>query len=178
MKKSILVFCLTLVIMVLALFGLSQALHSTAQANAQKAHLEKMRTLLPGSREFTVEAYTGEDVNIQKIHKGETGYVIETATDGYAGPIRMLVGVSNQGQVTGLMILDMEETAGLGGKALTDWKFLSQFLNTAGDAKVGETVDAISGATVTSKAIARCVNSAVGFVTGADADSGATSWGG
>ena len=39
-------------------------------------------------------------------------------------------------------------------------------------------VDGISGATVTSKAIARCVNSAVSYVTGADIDSGATSWGG
>ena len=39
-------------------------------------------------------------------------------------------------------------------------------------------VDAMTGATVTSKAVARCVNAAVGYVTGADAESGATSWGG
>ena len=47
-------------------------------------------------------------------------------------------------------------------------------------APAGETVDvdAITGATVTSKAIVRCVNSAVGYVTGADISSGATSWGG
>ena len=47
-----------------------------------------------------------------------------------------------------------------------------------GDAEIGTNVDAISGATVTSKAIARSVNSAVGFVTGADTSSAATSWGG
>jgi len=39
-------------------------------------------------------------------------------------------------------------------------------------------VDAITGATVTSKAIVRSVNSAVSYVTGADVSSGATSWGG
>ena len=39
-------------------------------------------------------------------------------------------------------------------------------------------VDGITGATVTSKAIARSVNSAVGFVTGADVSSSATTWGG
>ena len=39
-------------------------------------------------------------------------------------------------------------------------------------------VDGMTGATVTSKAIIRCVNSAVAYVTGADASSGATSWGG
>ena len=49
---------------------------------------------------------------------------------------------------------------------------------TEGDAEIGNGIDAISGATVTSKAIARSVNSAVGFVTGADTSSGATSWGG
>ena len=72
----------------------------------------------------------------------------------------------------------MEETFGLGAEALSDWKFLSQFLRTEGDATVGENIDAISGATVTSKAITRSVNSAVAFVTGSDVDSGATSWGG
>ena len=39
-------------------------------------------------------------------------------------------------------------------------------------------VDGISGATVSSKAVARCVSSAVGFVTGADVASSATTWGG
>ena len=44
----------------------------------------------------------------------------------------------------------------------------------------GETVsvDGITGATVSSKAVVRCVNSAVAYVTGADAVSSATTWGG
>ena len=45
-------------------------------------------------------------------------------------------------------------------------------------AAVGETVDALTGATVTSKAVVRCINSAVAYVTGADATTAATSWGG
>ena len=137
-----------------------------------------MQTLLPGSTRFTVEPYTGEDANIVSIHKGETGYVIETVTYGYVDNIRMLIGVSNDGKVTGLMVRDMKETFGLGAQALTDTDFLAQFLNTSGEAAVGETVDALTGATVTSKAITRAVNSAVAYVTGADASTGATSWGG
>ena len=104
--------------------------------------------------------------------------MVETVTAGYAGDIRMMVGVSNEGTVTGLVVLDMEETYGLGANALTDHKFLSQMLNTSGEAEVGTNVDAISGATVTSKAVVRSVNSAVAFVTGADVGSAATSWGG
>ena len=137
-----------------------------------------MVTLLPGSTTFVTEAYTGDDANITCVYKGETGYVIGTTTAGYAGPISMLIGVSSDGYVTGLQVRSMEETFGLGGEALTDWEFLAQFLRNEGDAAVGTNIDAITGATVTSKAIARSVNSAVGFVTGTDTDSGATSWGG
>ena len=137
-----------------------------------------MQTILPGSETFTVEPYAGEDANIVSVHKGETGFVIETRTYGYAGDITMLVGVSNEGTVTGLVVRHLTETYGLGRNALTDTDFLAQFLNTSGEAAVGETVDALTGATVTSKAVTRAVNSAVAYVTGADASSGATTWGG
>lgn len=138
---------------------------------------EKMLTLLPGSESFQQEEYTGDDSNVRAVYKAQNGYVVLTATQGYVDQIAVLVGVSNEGKVTGLQVRSSKETAGLGGQALTDWEFLRQFLNTDGSAAVGETVDALAGATVTSKAIARCVNSAVGFVTGADTSSGATSWG-
>ena len=178
MKKTFLMPLLTLVLAAAVLLGLTFGLKSVASANAQKEHLTMMQTLLPGSESFTVEAYTGEDENIRSVHKSENGYVIEVATQGYADEIVMLVGVSNDGKVKGLVVRDSHETYGLGNNALFDWEFLSQYLNTQGDAQVGENVDAITGATVTSKAITRCVNSAVAYVTGTDTDSGATSWGG
>lgn len=162
----------------LILLGLYNGLLQTGQENREKELQAKMETLLPGSTTFVAETYTGEDANISCVYKGETGYVIGTTTAGYAGPISMLIGVSSDGYVTGLQVRSMEETFGLGAEALTDWEFLAQFLRTEGDATVGTDIDAIAGATVTSKAIARSVNSAVGFVTGSDADSGATSWGG
>ena len=169
---------LSLVLAAVLLLGAYNLTLNIRQENRQAELQIKMETLLPGSTTFTKETYTGEDANIVFTYKGETGYVVGTSTAGYAGPIHLLIGVSNDGYVTGLQVRKMEETFGLGGEALTDWEFLAQFLRSEGDATVGENVDAISGATVTSKAIARCVNSAVGFVTGTDVDSGATSWGG
>lgn len=162
----------------LVLLGLYNGLLQVRAENRAQELQAKMEVLLPGSVTFTEETYTGEDTNIVCVYKGETGYVIGTSTAGYAGPISMLIGVSTDGYVTGLQIRKMEETFGLGAEALTDWEFLAQFLRNEGDAEVGTNVDAITGATVTSKAIARSVNSAVGFVTGADVSSGATSWGG
>lgn len=198
MKKGILLPILTIALAALILFGAAFGLNGIAAKNAQEEHLELMRTLLPGSENFTVEPYAGEDANIRSVHKGENGFVIETVTYGYAGDITMYIGVSNEGNVTGLVVRELSETFGLGANALTDHEFLAQFLNSAGAFEVatsgadafsgatgeaapeGETVavDAITGATVTSKAVVRCVNSAVGFVTGADVATEATSWGG
>lgn len=192
MKKAI----FAILAAALILFALSLGFRGMAAQNAQAAHLELLQTLLPGSTEFTVEPYGGEDANIRSVHRGETGFVIETVTYGYAGDITMLIGVSNEGTVTGLVVREAHETYGLGQSALTDHEFLAQFLNGSGeftvgvqsDASTGATgtavsddamaVDAITGATVTSKAIVRSVNSAISYVTGADVSSGATTWGG
>ena len=194
MKKPI----IALILAAALLLGLCVGLDGLAVKNAEAYHLQLMQTVLPGAESFTVEPYAGEDANIRSVHKSDIGFVVETSTYGYAGEITMLVGVSNAGKVTGLVVTDAHETIGLGGNALTDHEFLAQFLNSAGAFEVatvgadafsgatgeaapeGETVavDAITGATVTSKAVVRCVNSAVGFVTGADVATEATSWGG
>ena len=178
MRKTVgmpLVPLLVAAILLLAAYNISLP---AREARIQEELTAKMQTILPGSTEFVVEPYAGEDANIKSVHKGENGFVIETVTRGYADDIRMMVGVSNKGTVTGLVVLDMAETFGLGAEALSDHVFLAQMLNTSGEAEVGENVDAITGATVTSKAVVRSVNSAVAFVTGADTESGATSWGG
>ena len=177
MKNPVVKYILVILVTALILFGMSTGLAGVAEKNAQAVSLAAMQALLPGSTEFTEEVYTGEDANIRAVHKGSTGFVLEVSSYGYAGDITMLVGVSNEGTVTGLVIADMAETPGLGGAALNDAAFLGQFLY-GGTVEMGTDVDALTGATVTSKAIARCVNSAVAFVTGADAESGATSWGG
>lgn len=181
------------------LFGASLGLNGIAAKNAQEEHLQIMQTILPGSESFTLEPYSGEDGNIRSVHKAENGFVIETVTYGYADEITMLIGVSNAGKITGLVVREAHETVGLGNEVLTDHEFLAQFLNKSGSFEVatagadafsgatsestetaGEStgVDAITGATVTSKAVVRCVNSAIAYVTGADVASGATSWGG
>ena len=198
MRKTILMPIVTLLVAAIVLLAAYNISLPARQARIQEELTAKMQTILPGSETFTQEEYTGEDGNIRAVYKGETGYVVNTVTYGYAGNITMLIGVSNEGKVTGLQVRDMQETYGLGAQALTDWEFLAQFLNTTGNVaiatsgvdafasatqKTEETtaeevyVDGLTGATVTSKAIAKSVNSAVGFVTGADVVTEATKWG-
>lgn len=196
--KNILIPVVAILLCAAILFGLNFGLKKTSESNEAMNLLWHSQTVLPGSSEFTEEPYTGEDANIRRVFKAENGYVIETVTYGYAGEISMLVGVTNGGKVTGLVVTDLHETYTLGTEALSNSEFLLQFLHTGGNVAIGTSgadafsgatdtasetedsvyVDGITGATVTSKAIARSVNSAVAFVTGADADSGATSWGG
>ena len=176
--KSIMKPAIAIVAAALLLLGSGMGLSKTAAANAEKELNEMLATVLPGSTSFETEAYEGEDTTIQAVYKGENGFVIQTSAYGYAGDIVMLVGVSNEGTVTGLVVRDMSETYGLGANALTDTEFLSQYLGTSGDAEVGNNIDAITGATVSSKAVTRAVNAAVAYVTGADTTSSATTWGG
>ena len=175
--KSIMKPAIAIVAAALLLLGSGMGLSKTAAANAEKELNEMLATVLPGSTSFETEAYEGEDTTIQAVYKGENGFVIQTSAYGYAGDIVMLVGVSNEGTVTGLVVRDMSETYGLGANALTDTEFLSQYLGTSGDAEVGNNIDAITGATVSSKAVTRAVNAAVAYVTGADTTSSATTWG-
>lgn len=105
--------------------------------------------------------------------KQKLGYVITvTSKEGFGGDITYTVGVSGDGVVTGIAILSISETAGLGMKA-TDSSFLNQYK----DKKVGsyqvtkkgeegeDKIDAISGATITSNAITTGVNAALKAVT-------------
>ena len=197
MKKSLLITVLAIILCGALLLGASSLTAGMYLENSRELHLKDLQTLLPGATEFTVEPYDGEDANIVSVHKADIGYVIETNTYGYAGPITVLVGVNKDGKVTGIVVRDLQETPGLGANALSDFEFLAQFLNKTGSFAIGTAgadafsgatgeeatgeeiyVDGITGATVTSKAVARCVNSAVAYVTGADVGSGATSWGG
>ena len=178
MKKKLLMPVLAVLLCAALLVGANTALAGVRQAKTAEELNQLMLTMLPGSTGFTPEEYSGEDASIRAVYKDPVGYVLHVVTAGYVGDISMLVAVRNDGTVMGLTVRDMSETVGLGAQALTDYRFLCQFLNTSGEAEVGKTVDALTGATVTSKAVTRGVNAAVGFVTGADTSSGATSWGG
>lgn len=175
--KNILLSLLTLAFAAAIVLGCNYGLGAAAQIKRENAELALMQQLLPGSETFTEEVYSGEDAHIRAVWRGENGFLIEAGESGYADEIVLWVGVDNTGAVTGLVVRSLHETRGLGATALTNVAFLSQYLDATGNLTVGEEIDALTGATVTSKAITRAINSACAFVTGADIESGATEWG-
>ncbi len=99
--------------------------------------------------------------------EGKTiGYVVVNTEKGYGGDISVMTGVDLNGKVTGVNILSHSETAGLGANA-TGEKFRNQFVNlvkgiTVSKGEGGEnSIDAITGATITSKAVTAAVNAAI-----------------
>ena len=110
---------------------------------------------------------TIDDIQTALDASGNTlGYVITvTAKDGSQGSITFSVGIQNDGTVNGYSITDISETPGLGMKA-EDEEFYSQFEGKNVDSftvvKSAPTADneieSISGATITSKAMANGVN--------------------
>ena len=100
----------------------------------------------------------------------EAGYVITvTDKDGYGGDIQITVGIMADGTVNGISFLSISETAGLGMRA-KEPNFYNQFAGqqaekfyVSKDGGDGQPIDALSGATITSRAVTGAVNTALGY---------------
>lgn len=101
--------------------------------------------------------------------KNVMGVVVSVRSkEGFGGEISFTVGVTKDGNVSGVSILSISETAGLGMNATKD-EFLNQYKQTGEgqfivnkeDGVDGMRIDALSGATITSKAMTKGVNTAV-----------------
>lgn len=86
--------------------------------------------------------------------RGTVVYAVKVVPTGYAGDIEMMVGFDEKALVTGVEIINMSETPGLGANAKGNEEWLAQF-----EGKGGE-LDAITGATITSRAVELGVNEA------------------
>ena len=114
---------------------------------------------------------TGDTGMVMSAYQSENGYAVEVAPAGFGGQITMMVGVANDGTITGISIVSHSETAGLGSVAAEDsakgTAFREQFTGLTGQLKVdkdGGQIDSLTGATISSRAITEGVNAALAFV--------------
>ncbi|OIO74380.1 MAG: hypothetical protein AUJ85_05835 [Elusimicrobia bacterium CG1_02_37_114] len=95
------------------------------------------------------------------------GKIITSNIRGYGGNIRLMVGMDNENKIIGVKILEQYETPGVGDQIL-DKKFLSQFENKdetdINFRKDGGKIDAITGATISSKALLKGVQEVFKYV--------------
>ena len=152
------------------LLGLTNVVTAPAiAANELAKKNAAMAAVLPADTYTPVE-YTGADATIAEINKaGDAGYVVEVNCAGsFSGTLTIMVGVSNDGVCTGVEVTKTAETSGLGANAgKPAWR--EQFVGQSGSvavAKDGGAIDAITGATITSRAVSNGVNSAMAAVMG------------
>ena len=119
--------------------------------------------------------YAGEGSNnFEKLEAADTelayavmrgtetmGYIIQQTTQGYGGPIEVLVGLRPDCTLTGIHVggSGFNETENLGARA-KEPEFTDQFAGKTAPLTLGEEIDGISGATITSRAVVDAVNSA------------------
>ena len=138
-----------------------------AALNAQKTQ-EAIELVLPGGGEAVDFP---ETALVSKVYASDTGYAIEVTPGGFDNTITMMVGVDKAGNVLGISIISHTETAGLGAVAAAETPagiaFRDQFVGTSGSVSVskdGGEMDAITGATITSRAVCVGVNAALEVV--------------
>ena len=143
-----------------------------AELNAA-ATQEAISAVLPGGFDSEIADYADATGLVSKVYQGANGYAVEVGPSGFDNTIAMMVGVDNEGKVLGISIVSHTETAGLGAVADADTPkgiaFRDQFVGASGSVSVtkdGGTMDAITGATITSRAICVGVNAALDVVAG------------
>ena len=141
-----------------------------AELNAQNTQAA-IQAVLPGGGEELAE-FPAVDL-VSKVYASETGYAVQVTPGGFDNTITMMVGVDKSGNVLGIDVISHTETAGLGAVSDADTPagiaFREQFKGASGSVSVtkdGGQMDAITGATITSRAICVGVNAALDCVAG------------
>ena len=142
------------------------------QLNDEKTQ-KAIEAVLPGGFDEMVADFDNQGGLVSKVYKGANGYALEVLPSGFDNTITMMVGVDNEGNVLGISVVSHTETAGLGAVAAAATSageaFRGQFVGTSGSVAVskdGGELDAITGATITSRAICVGVNAALDCVAG------------
>lgn len=143
--------------------------------NTKNKQEESMRQVLNQAEDFDRIVLLDYEEAVGEIYKGLNsnceiiGYAVMTSSNGYGGEISLAVGVDNELNVTGVDVISHSETPGLGANC-TNIEFMNQFVNKTIGVEVVKTgakdnqIDAITSATITSKAVTSGVNTAISAV--------------
>ncbi len=140
---------------------------SKIEQNKILKEIKLKKEIVPSAEKFVPKRL--DTISLEQCYDKEDkliGFLLKSSCLGYAGVIEYIVSVSSTIplQITGIKIVSHKETPGLGAN-VTKGKFLSQFINKTSSEVVlkkddinGE-IDAISGATITSRALTQSVKS-------------------
>ena len=193
--KPVFILLAITVIAGLALSGVYVLTKDTIEANQDSANKVALMEVLPEAKDFGKD----EDLEVKLAAQGDTyspdfggakiqsaavglddagnpvGYAITVFnSDSYDGGLTLVVGIQEDGTVTGISFTELHDTAGMGMKC-GDPEFKDQFngvktdkfiLNKAGGSTADNEIDSVSGASISSGAVVNAVNAALDLVSG------------
>ncbi|MEG1658053.1 MAG: RnfABCDGE type electron transport complex subunit G [Oscillibacter sp.] len=185
--KYIIKLTVTLLLTCIIVAGLLGAVNSVtkgpiAEANKQKTEAAMLAVVADPASTFsdpleltpamqdaaTLGGGTLDSVYEVQMSGSGVGYAVKVVAGGSQGDIQMMVGVDTEGIVTGVSIIKNAETSGIGSKVMKNENgVLDQFVGKSaadGALTVGTNVDAITGATVSTRGVTAGVNAALAAV--------------
>jgi Na+-translocating ferredoxin:NAD+ oxidoreductase subunit G len=166
LKPTVTLFVICLITALLLAVTNQMTSVKIAEMNQQTESASR-QVVLPGATAF--EDSKDETYAIGKNGSVIFGYVFTTKTKSYGGDLSVMTGISKDGKVTGVVILSISDTPGLGLNAQKE-SFRNQYKQAvpekgfevikSGTAAPGQ-INAMTGATITSKAVTKCVDEAV-----------------
>lgn len=160
-------------IVALALAGVNAITKDKIAAIQAEKTQNAIAQVLPGGYDREITEFTDDTGLVQKIYASDLGYAVEVTPTGFDNTITMMVGVDADGKVLGISVVSHTETKGLGEVAAAENSkgeaFRGQFVGKDGVLAVtkdGGVIEAITGATITSRAVTTGVNAALACVAG------------
>ena len=150
-----------------ALAGVNAITKDAIAANQEKKTQEALAVVLPEAGSLQKMELTGDTGIVSEVYTDGESYAVKVLPSGFDGTITMMVGIS-EGKVTGISVISHTVTPGLGAVAAAQnakgEAFRGQFVGQEGTLAVGNQIDAMSGATITSNAVVTGVNAATEYV--------------
>ena len=159
-------------LVITALLAVTNSITSSVIAKAAQERAEAARAvIIPDADGFELIEAAGLPDTVEEVYKAtnNTGYVFMLSTIGYGGVMKLICGIDNDGRIINVQTLEHSETKGMGSKTAEE-PFRSQF---PGKDENLDGVEAISGATISSKAYLGAIGdafTAFNIVTGGEVE--------
>ena len=179
LKSTFLNMLLSLTLIALVAAAMLSGIYLLTQESIEQQKAEKqlaaISAVLP-AYERIADPETVQGLTVHKAYTGDTfvGAAVETESNGFGGKIRLMVGFDNDSHITGYEVLEQTETPGLGTHIVAWFKNADKAgQNIIGRkatgamsvSKDGGDVDAITAATISSRAFLEAVNKAYSAYT-------------
>ncbi|HHW45462.1 MAG TPA: FMN-binding protein [Clostridiales bacterium] len=155
---TLLIICVVVTAALAATNWLTQKQMAEKEFEKKKESLEKV--IAAGDYKEQEIEHDGQKIKYYEAIDGELkGYIFETSASGYGGAVSVMTGIQPDGKIAAVVILDAsKETKGIGDR-ITNPAYLEQYKGQSG--QVDEGANTITGATFSSKAVIKAVNSAL-----------------